>query len=49
VLNTYTPPSGTPRDNCNLCHGTDSDFSVSTVHNITTLDPIHLAYPREPE
>jgi OmcA/MtrC family decaheme c-type cytochrome len=47
-LNTYTPPSGAPIETCNVCHGSDASFSVQTMHNITTLYSLDLAYPREP-
>jgi OmcA/MtrC family decaheme c-type cytochrome len=48
ALNTYTPPSGQPIESCPVCHGSDSEFAVDTVHNITSLYSLHLAYPREP-
>jgi len=46
---TYVPPSGPPIESCTVCHGPGAEFAVGTVHNITTLYPIHLAYPREPQ
>jgi len=43
AANTY---NGT--ETCSVCHGPGAVFEVETVHNITTLYPVHLAYPREP-
>ncbi|MGO9832055.1 MAG: multiheme c-type cytochrome [Myxococcaceae bacterium] len=48
ALNTYTPPSGAPIESCNVCHGSGAEFAVDTVHNITTLYSLHIAYPWEP-
>ena len=48
ALNTYTPPSGSPIESCNVCHGQGADFAVDVMHNITSLYATHLAYPREP-
>ncbi len=48
AINTYTPASGPPIETCTVCHASGSAFAVDTVHNITSLYSIHLAYPREP-
>jgi OmcA/MtrC family decaheme c-type cytochrome len=48
AINTSTLPGGPTVENCNVCHGSGSTYSVQTVHNITDLYPVHLAYPREP-
>jgi OmcA/MtrC family decaheme c-type cytochrome len=47
TANTYTPPAGPPVETCNLCHGPAGIAPVGAVHNITTLYPLNLAYPRE--
>jgi OmcA/MtrC family decaheme c-type cytochrome len=51
ALNTYTPsaPGSQPIESCNVCHATGAQFAVGTVHNITSLYSVHLAYPREPQ
>ena len=46
---TAAPPGSPPIESCTVCHGPGADFAVDVVHNITTLYPIHLAYPREPQ
>jgi|GEM_PF-435891 len=48
AINTSTPPGGPPFENCNVCHASNSPYAVQTVHDITNLYPVHLAYPREP-
>ncbi len=51
ALNTYPPgfpPDAGANEICSLCHGSGAAYAVDTVHNITTLYSVHLAYPREP-
>jgi hypothetical protein len=49
AANTFVPPSGPPIETCSVCHGSGAAFAVDVVHNITSLYPVHLAYPREPQ
>ena len=35
-LNTYTPPAGAPIESCDVCHGKDAQFSVKSIHDVTT-------------
>lgn len=48
ALNTYTPSSGQPIENCNICHASGAAFAVDVVHNITSLYSLNPAYSREP-
>ena len=45
ALQTYAG-GGSPVESCEVCHGTDAAFSVSSVHNITA--PYVPPYQREP-
>ncbi len=47
-VNTYSPPDAGAVEACDVCHGSGAAFAVDVVHNITTLYPVNLAYPREP-
>jgi hypothetical protein len=45
AINTWTDGSGTVIETCETCHGSDADFAVDKVHNIS--NPYVPPYPRE--
>ncbi len=45
-INTWQGPNG-PIESCEVCHGTDAQFSVANVHNVA--NPYKAIYPREPQ
>ncbi|MGZ3443204.1 MAG: multiheme c-type cytochrome, partial [Polyangia bacterium] len=45
AINTWTDPDGNVVETCETCHGTDAEFSVDKVHNIS--NPYVPPYPRE--
>ncbi len=45
ALNTWTDGSGNVVETCDTCHGTDAEFSVDKVHNVS--NPYVPPYPRE--
>jgi hypothetical protein len=44
-VNTWTDAQGNPVETCEVCHGTDAQFSVASVHSL--LGPVPT-YSREP-
>jgi hypothetical protein len=45
AINTWTDSNGTVIETCETCHGSDADFSIDKVHNIS--NPYVPPYPRE--
>jgi len=45
AINTWTDPSGSVIETCETCHGTDAEFAVVKVHNVS--NPYVPPYPRE--
>jgi len=45
AINTWTDGSGAVIETCDTCHGSDADFAVDKVHNIS--NPYVPPYPRE--
>jgi hypothetical protein len=45
AINTWTDSSGNVIETCETCHGSDADFAVDKVHNVS--NPYVPPYPRE--
>jgi hypothetical protein len=45
ALNTYHEANGTVTETCDVCHGSDAEFSVARVHNIAS--PYRPPYSRD--